>query len=319
MFPNAFPTHIGPPLERKHSNAPRLIPVSTPSEEFISVYDYQTYLRIKEQVDPDAVADKIQAAREVVESYLNYVLMGTQWDMYYDFIGPFFSGWTNYRLAEWYNILEIPKQPVSSVQGIWLRDSSGVETQLDPSMYNVSQTRFPARITINTWPFQEVLDYPYIEQLRIRFTSGYIAPCTVDTASDRITTRIPHGLNSTASPAYNAVRFFVSGGNVAGVMPSPLVKRTVYYAQVVNSTTFTLSTDPVGSLPVNLTSDPTGILFMSLQENGIPAAINRAILSVASRDRFASDPRSLRAIDAETDLTREARMLLKRFRRMQVY
>lgn len=319
MFPDAYPTHIGQQIARKHSNRPRLVAVTLPSQEMVGVYDYLSFMRIKEKLDQDLLLDKIQSAREVCEEYTGVTFGGAMYDMYFDFLGPYFSGWTNFRLAENYNIITIPKEPMVSVQGIWLRDSAGVETQLSTDMYNVSQSRRPGRITINTWPFMEVIAYPFIEQLRIRFTCGYVTPVTINTVSNRLTTQVPHGFSTAgATPLYNSVRFRATGTNVQGVMPAPLVQRVDYFAQVIDAYTYTLTTDSAGLSPVDLTTAGTGYIFSSLQEGGLPISLNRAILSVATRDRFAGEPRSLRAIDAQSDVPKEAASILKRFRKLTV-
>lgn len=158
--------------------------------------------------------------------------------------------------------------------------------------------------------------------MRILVTVGYLSEAQFQTVSPwHVTTKVPHGMSAAGkTPLYNSVRFRACSTSItaASVLPAPLLDRTDYYAQVIDDFTFTLSSDPNGVSPIHPTDVGVGVTFASLQVGGIPVSILRAILTVASHDRFAGDTRSLRKVDADTDMPKAARSMLKRFRKITV-
>jgi hypothetical protein len=136
----------------------------------------QTGLRGNE-ADPD-LADRVKASTQLIEKYLNRVLVAQTWDLYLDDVASMFpsSFFSSYPTDSVFlqSAIELPKSPLLSVVGIYLTDDERTETAVDPKNYLVSTSLEAGRISLvpgATWPYHRSF-----EGFRIRFVAGYVVP-----------------------------------------------------------------------------------------------------------------------------------------------
>jgi hypothetical protein len=127
---------------------------------------------------PD-LTERIAAATELVEQYLNRIIVSQIWDMYVDDIGTtypsvFFSDSMPIDSPFRDYALNLVRSPAINVLGIYATDDFGAETAIDPSLYFVSKTADPGRIALTPgsyWPYHRP-----VEGFRVRFGAGYVVP-----------------------------------------------------------------------------------------------------------------------------------------------
>ncbi len=148
---------------------------AAPAEEPVTRDEAKLWCRI-DQTKEDILIDAIiVVARQQVENFTRKQLITATWEMTYDrFPGPAgdsgsFGGLYGF---ETYGVIELPKNPVQSIESIKYIDLNGVEITLAASEYITDVISEPARITpaVDTfWPATEVR----INTVTVEYKSGY--------------------------------------------------------------------------------------------------------------------------------------------------
>lgn len=142
-----------------------LTKVSGPLVEPVTLAEARKHLRLDDGLtaEDDLVQSWITAAREWAEDFTGRAFVSQQWDLRF-----------NTAQTDWASdaVLEIPKPPLISIDGLYYRDDDGVEQPMGLADYAIDAYSTPARLyPAVTWPSPG----EPVGGIRIRFTAGYPA------------------------------------------------------------------------------------------------------------------------------------------------
>jgi uncharacterized phiE125 gp8 family phage protein len=140
-----------------------LKPVTTPSEEPVSLQEARAHLRLESRED-EYLTNLITAAQRHCESFLGRALITQTWDLMLDCFPA--------------DEIEIPLPPLQSITYVKYKDTAGVLQTLDISCYIVDANSQPGRVSPaygQSWPST----YDEIQSVQIRFVAGYGAAADV--------------------------------------------------------------------------------------------------------------------------------------------
>jgi uncharacterized phiE125 gp8 family phage protein len=123
----------------------------------ITLAEAKLHLRVDNNEEDTLISALIQAATNFCENWTGRKFVSQQWDAYF----PYFS-----------EKLEIPFPPCISIDGVFYKNTSGSEVELDDSAYNARIVSEPAAIFPATdvdWPET----YAGWNAVRVRFTAGF--------------------------------------------------------------------------------------------------------------------------------------------------
>lgn len=142
--------------------------VTAATEQPISLAEAKAHLRVDHSDDDTYIDAIIKAATRHAEQFMGRALMEQTWDYYLD---EFPDG-----------AIKLPMPPLSSVTGLFVRDSSGAEEEIDSDTYDVDQASEPARLVLaygQSWP----TTLEVANAVRLRFVSGYIGDDSPNSAN----------------------------------------------------------------------------------------------------------------------------------------
>lgn len=169
----------------------RLIPVSPPAAEPVSLDEAKLHARVLYDADDTLITALIAAARRYCETAIKSALVTQTWTLMLDSF-PSAGGYYNRAIRELWpsmgglpsglgfypglvpnstGLIDIPLPPLQSVESVQYYDFAGTLQTVDPSTYNVSMGT-PGRIQpaySKVWPISR----PTIDAVQITFTSGY--------------------------------------------------------------------------------------------------------------------------------------------------
>lgn len=157
-------------------NAPRLVLVTAPSVEPVTLAEANLWLKLDTTDDDDLVTELIKAARRVFEEVTGRTLIDTVYRAEWDGlprVGTYAGAATSREL-------ELPRAPLKASSPVaWVKysadDSSGTETTFASANYTVDAGRDPNRFP-RLW-LNESADWPDLGSfpgaLRCQFTAGY--------------------------------------------------------------------------------------------------------------------------------------------------
>ena len=162
-------------------NAPRLVLVTAPSVEPVTLAEANLWLKLDTTDDDDLVTELIKAARRVFEEITGRTLIDTVYRAEWDGlprVGTYAGAATSREL-------ELPRAPLKASSPVaWVKysadDSSGTETTFASGNYTVDAGRDPNRFP-RLW-LNESADWPDLGSfpgaLRCQFIAGYGADAT---------------------------------------------------------------------------------------------------------------------------------------------
>ncbi len=262
--------------------------VAHPTIEPVSRDDFRKYKRLRVSEDLSVVDDKLLSARVDAENHMGFGFVYQVWDAFMELppgTFPYF-GMTSSIFARYFGYqpegIEIPRPPLISVMGVYITDESGTETLVDPSIYWVSRQTIPGRIAQRidaSWPDTAGRAF---ETFRIRFSCGYLIPFQA-TASQADLSAPGHNYN---------VGDILQLTNRGGDLPANFAERTNYYVVASNQTAGTLQLSKTSNGSAIIPADSgTEYQFLGV----LPDNIRRAILEMASEDRFGSEKKATRS------------------------
>lgn len=154
-------------------NAPRLVLVTDPVAEPVTLAEAKLWLKVDLDDDDDLITALITAARRIFEELTGRSLVNTVWRAEWDHLPRVGS----YLGAGASRVLELPRAPLVSVA--WIKysadDSAGTETTFAASNYTV-ETGLDANRYSRLW-LNDDADWPDLGSfpgaLRCQFTAGY--------------------------------------------------------------------------------------------------------------------------------------------------
>lgn len=220
--------------------------VAPPTVEPISLAAAKLHCRATTSDEDVWMADAISSAREQAELITGLVLVSRQFEVILD---------------EFPDAFELPSPPVRAVATLKYTDLNGAEQTLSAASYTLDKHNKPAYVVkayAADWPATRA----DINAVRLRYTAGHMAPCTVDAPSNVITAA-GHGYASG-----DLVPF-----STHGTVPGGLADGGVYYAINVSANTLKVSQTEGGS-EIDITSAGAGQHFLGV----CPPSAERAML-----------------------------------------
>lgn len=131
----------------------------TPTEP-ITLAEAKTHLRVDYGDDDNLISGLITGVRVYVENFLQRSLVNSQSNLY---------------LTDWPRCdrIQIPRAPLSSIDGFFYTDSTEVEQTISPTLYVANATLEPPEVVLRfgqTWPSATLSPS---SPIRILFTAGY--------------------------------------------------------------------------------------------------------------------------------------------------
>jgi hypothetical protein len=162
----------------------RIVPVTPPASEPVTLADAQLHLRLETADDEALVTALVTAAREWVERRAHVALITQTYDLFLDawdnhpwrslagYVGwSTMSGTTVYNDGWRTNQIDLPIGPIQSVSFVKFTDMGQDVQTWDPSNYGVS-AGFPGRL----FPLQNVV-FPVVaaqaDAIQVRVVAGY--------------------------------------------------------------------------------------------------------------------------------------------------
>jgi len=136
--------------------------IEAPTDEGVTLAEAKAQLTIEENDWDTLIQAILDAAVSHVDGprgFLGRALSPQTWDLYLDTFPV--SG-----------VIEAPLPPLISVEGVYYRDSEGVEQEVSADLFIVDDASEPARIVLKTgssWPTPDT----DANAVRVRFTAGY--------------------------------------------------------------------------------------------------------------------------------------------------
>ncbi len=152
----------------------RLERIVDPTEQPLSLSEVKAHLRVDYTGEDTLIGALISSATQHMEGrhgILGRALVTQTWDYYLDAWPVEVSGRRKRRI-------EIPLPPLSSVTGVYYRDTEGVEQTFSAASYNVDKRALVGGVVLKgtaQWPAIE--EHP--EAVRIRFVAGFGAASAV--------------------------------------------------------------------------------------------------------------------------------------------
>lgn len=123
----------------------RIHPATAPASQPLLIAELREHLRLSDTSDDPKLGSLIAAATAIVENYTDLFLVARTVDVFWDqwprptstasagFDHPLaYTGYTSPS-----RVLALPVRPVLAVQAVTVRDASGEEVTLDPSVYTL--------------------------------------------------------------------------------------------------------------------------------------------------------------------------------------
>lgn len=134
--------------------------ITAAAEEPVGLDQAKLHLRVDGDGDDTLITEKIVAARQSVEGFLNRALVTQTWELVLDTwpAGP---------------VLVLPLPPLQSVTSITYMLRDGTTATLATSVYGVDADGEPGKVFLKpdrSWPADAL--YPY-NAVRVRFVAGY--------------------------------------------------------------------------------------------------------------------------------------------------
>lgn len=138
----------------------KLVTVTAPAAEPISLNEAKLHLRVDIADENTAIESWITAARLSAERFLNRALVTQTFDLFLDC-------WPAGR------IINVPRPPLQSVSFIKYTDDEGNESTLPAGQYLVSTAGEPGQVVLKnaySWPS---VDLREVDGIQVRFVAGY--------------------------------------------------------------------------------------------------------------------------------------------------
>lgn len=193
--------------------------ITAPANDPVSLDEAKAHLRVDFTDDDILIEAFIEAATDYVDGpkgFLGRALIQQTWDLYlHEFPHPMFGRYHGRHHFRRSSYIEVPLPPLISVGGVFYLDSSGVEQEMDDTLYRVDPSSEPGRISLAmgaSWPQPQHVD----SSVRIRFTAGYV-DATNSPATDNVPRTIKSAILMHIGDLYANRETMVSGQRAAAV------------------------------------------------------------------------------------------------------
>lgn len=144
----------------------RIQQVTYPTGTLITLAEAKAHLRVTIDNEDSVINDCIKSATSLVESYTNQYLQSRTFVAFLD-IQEFTA----------FNVIDIWKFPITSIESIKYLDSSGVEQTFSTANYTTDLIDSPSRILPTTIA---TVKLNIVNQYRIYFTAGHLTRESID-------------------------------------------------------------------------------------------------------------------------------------------
>jgi len=144
----------------------RIQQVTYPTGTLITLAEAKAHLRVTIDNEDSVINDCIKSATSLVESYTNQYLQSRTFVAFLD-IQEFTA----------FNVIDIWKFPITSIESIKYLDSSGVEQTFSTANYTTDLIDSPARVLPTTIA---TVKLNIVNQYRIYFTAGHLTRESID-------------------------------------------------------------------------------------------------------------------------------------------
>lgn len=131
------------------SKYPYLILETAPASEPLTLTETKNYLRVSGSDEDTLITELIKAVRQAAENFLNSALITQTWNIRFDRYAP--------------SEAKLPFGPVQSVEGVFLIDETGSETELSSSAYRLTAGNDKVQFNVT----------PVAHQVEVTYVTGY--------------------------------------------------------------------------------------------------------------------------------------------------
>lgn len=212
--------------------------LQTLTAELLHLDEVKNHLRVSTSSEDELITALIVTARVKAESFTKRALVMRQIKL---------------RMDHFPSIITPEYSPLQTVDNIQYVDTAGATQTLATSYYTVDRYCDPAQIFEaynQSWPTTRDV----ANGVTVTFTTGYMAPFSIDTGTDIFTVLNNPFING------DVVRLYVTGSE-SKALPTGLSADTDYYIVTTSSDTFQLAASSGGS-PIDVTGAGTGTFFI---------------------------------------------------------